>query len=313
MFAPSEPYSQGFLARDGHEIFWEQCGSPDGVPLLVVHGGPGSGGSPWWTQFADPARTRCILVDQRGCGRSRPHAGETADALTNNTTAHLIGDFEALREALGIDQWVLFGGSWGSTLSLAYAVEHPSRVRALVLWAVVLTRHGDVEWLTRTMGEVYPAEYDDLLRAAGPVADGDNVCWAINRLLLSSDPDAADAAARAWCSWEDRIATLSGPVQPSQRFADPRFRLAYARLVTHYFGNAAFLTDDAITGRLGRIAHIPATLVRGRLDIASPLRAAHDLASALPNAQLHVIEDALHGPDQAGASVILAALSRACA
>ena len=251
-----------------------------------------------------------MLVDQRGAGRSRPHAGDTRDALRHNTTAHLIGDFERLRERLGIDSWVLFGGSWGSTLSLAYAVEHPERIRALVLWAVVTTRRREVEWLTRTMGEVYPPEFDALLACLPPGADRTNVPLAVNALLLDDDPHVADAAARAWCAWEDRIATLSGPVLPSARYEDPRFRLGFARLVTHYFGHHAFLPDDAITGRLDRIAHIPAVLVRGRLDIASPLRVAHELAQALPLAQLHVVEEELHGPGSEGERILLEALDR---
>ncbi|MGB8380761.1 MAG: alpha/beta fold hydrolase [Dermatophilaceae bacterium] len=139
MYSPSEAYSHGFLVRDGHRVYWEQCGNPKGVPVLSVHGGPGSGAAPWWTQFCDPTRCRMVLVDQRGCGRSRPHAGDSVAALDGNTTQHLIGDFEALRDLLSIERWVLFGGSWGSTLSLAYAVAHPERVQALVLWAVVLT------------------------------------------------------------------------------------------------------------------------------------------------------------------------------
>lgn len=171
---------------------------------------------------------------------------------------------------------MLFGGSWGSTLSLAYAVAHPERVSALVLWAVVTTRRHEVEWLTRTMGEVYPAEFDALLASLPADADRGNVPLAVNRLLLHDDPLVSDEAARAWCAWEDRIATLSGPVVPSARFQDPRFRLGFARLVTHYFGHHAFLPDDAITGRLDRIADVPAVLVRGRLDIASPLRVAHE-------------------------------------
>jgi proline iminopeptidase len=311
MYAAHAPFDTGRLVTgDGHEVHWEQSGRPDGTPLLVVHGGPGSGTSPWWTQFCDPDRYRVVLVDQRGAGRSRPHAGDTRDALRQNTTAHLVSDFEQLREQLGIESWVLFGGSWGSTLSLAYAVAHPERVSALVLWAVVTTRRHEIEWLTRTMGEVYPAEFDALLASLPPEADLANVPLAVNRLLLDDDPTVADGAARAWCAWEDRLATLSGPVRPSPRFADPRFRLGFARLVTHYFGNHAFLPDDAITGRLDRIAGMPAVLVRGRLDIASPLRVAHELAQALPLAELHVVEGDLHGPGSEGERILVEALDR---
>jgi proline iminopeptidase len=311
MHPVQQPFEAGLLdTGDGHEVYWEQCGNPAGTPLLVVHGGPGSGASSWWTQFCDPTRYRVVLVDQRGSGRSRPHAGDTTAALVDNTTNHLIADFERLRTQLGIDSWVLFGGSWGSTLSLAYAVEHPERIRALALWAAGTTRRHEVHWLTHTMGQVYPGEFDILLEALPADADRANVPLAMHRLLVDADPEVADAAARAWCAWEDRIATLSGPVQPSPRYEDARFRLGFARLVTHYFAHHAFLADDAIIGRLHRIAHVPAVLVRGRLDIASPLRVAHELARALPLAELHVVEDALHAPGAEGERILIAALDR---
>ncbi|GAA2156713.1 alpha/beta fold hydrolase [Humibacillus xanthopallidus] len=234
----------------------------------------------------------------------------TRAALVDNTTAHLIADFEQLRKQTGIGSWVLLGGSWGSTLSLAYAVEHPESVRALVLWAVGTTRRHEVDWLTHTMGQIYPAEFDALLAALPTWADRANVPLAVNRLLLDADPAVADAAARAWCAWEDRLATLSGPVQPSPRYEDARFRLGFSRLVTHYFGHHAFLADDAIMGRLQGIAHLPAVLVRGRLDIASPLRVAYELAQALPLAELHIVEDALHAPGGDGEQIIVDALDR---
>ena len=309
MYDAHVPFATGTLVTgDGHEVHWEQSGRPDGTPLLVVHGGPGSGTSPWWTQFCDPERYRVVLVDQRGAGKSRPHAGDTRDALRHNTTAHLISDFERLREQLGVESWVLFGGSWGSTLSLAYAVEHPERVRALVLWGVVTTRRHEIEWLTHTMGDVYPTEFDALLASLPPDTDRANVPLAVNRLLLDDDPVVADAAARAWCAWEDRLATPSGPVVPGPRYEDPRFRLGFARLVTHYFGHYAFLSDDAITGGLERIAGVPAVLVRGRLDIASPLRVAHEVAQALPLADLHVVEGDLHGPGSEGERILVESL-----
>jgi proline iminopeptidase len=307
----TEPYDSGVLATgDGHEVYWEVCGNPAGKPAVVLHGGPGSGATPWWRQFFDPERYRVVLLDQRGGGRSRPHAGDDVRALEHNTTAHLIADLEALRSQLGFERWLVLGASWGSTLGLAYAVAHPEAVSELVLWAVVLTRASDVDWATRGMGEVYPAEFDALL-AALPADDRDgNVPLALNRLLCSPDPEVADAAARAWCAWEDRVGTLSGPVVPSRRFEDPRFRLGFARLVTHYWGNHAFLDDDAITGHLDRIGHLPAYLLRGRLDIASPLRAAYDVARALPNATLDIVEADAHGAGVDTFDRLLAVLDR---
>jgi proline iminopeptidase len=291
------PHDSGLLdVGDGQSVHWEVCGNPAGKPALVVHGGPGSGATPWWTQFFDPARYRVVLFDQRGCGRSLPHASEPGIDLSVNTTAHLIADMEALRRMLGIERWLLLGGSWGSALSLAYAVEHPEQVSELVLWSVVTTRPYEVEWVTRTMGHLYPAEHEQLLSLL-PASERDgNIAAAYHRLLMSPDPAVHDAAARAWCAWEDRLATLSGPVQPSERYADPRFRLAFARLVTHYFGNAGFLDDDAILGRLGRLSGVPTVLVRGRLDVASPLSAAWAVARAMPWAELHVVEQDPHGP-----------------
>ncbi|WP_267278106.1 prolyl aminopeptidase [Arthrobacter sp. CDRTa11] len=291
-----DPYDSGMLdTGDGHRIYWEVCGNPDGKPAIVLHGGPGSGAAPWWRQYFDPERYRVVLFDQRGCGRSLPNACDDLAGLENNTTADLLRDMEQLREHLGIDQWLLFGASWGSTLGLAYAVEHPNRVSELVLWAVVTTRASDVAWLTHTMGQIYPQEYDELL-AAVPAAQRDgNIAAALHELLRSSDPDVSGAAALAWCKWEDRLSTLSGPLQPSARFQDPRQRLGFARLVTHYFGNHAFLDDDAITGRLDRLNNIPAYFLRGRLDIASPLRSAYEVAGRLPLATLEVVEADAHG------------------
>lgn len=291
-----EPYESGLLPRgDGHRIYWEVCGNPAGKPAVVLHGGPGSGASPWWLQFFDPDRYRVVLFDQRGCGRSLPNAADSLAALENNTTAHLIADMEALRELLGIEQWLLFGASWGSTLGLSYAVEHPERVSELVLWALVTTRAKDVHWLTHVMGEVYPEEFDRLLDHVPAEARDGNIPAAIHGLLRSDDPGVRDAAALAWCAWEDRLGTLSGPVAAHRTAQDPSARLGFSRLVTHYFANNAFQAGEAITGRLDRIVHIPAYFLRGRLDIASPLRSAREIAQKLPNATLDIVEADAHG------------------
>ena len=305
----TEPRGTGMLETgDGHRLYWEVCGNPAGKPAVVLHGGPGSGATPWWRQFFDPERYRVVLFDQRGCGRSVPHAGDDLAALDDNTTPHLVADLERLRERLDIERWLLFGASWGSTLGLAYAVEHPDRVSELVLWAVVTTRARDVAWLTEVMGGVYPQEYDELLAAVPEDGHTGAVVADLHRLLRSSDPGVADAAARAWCAWEDRIATLSGPVEPSQRFLDPRVRLGFARLATHYFANHAFLEDDAILGRLDRLAHVPAYLLRGRLDIASPLRSAYEVALRLPHATFEIVEADAHGGGDDTAERLVAVL-----
>ena len=298
-----DPAGSGLLdTGDGHQVYWEVCGNPSGKPAVVLHGGPGSGASPWWRQFFDPDRYRVILMDQRGCGRSLPNAGDDRAALANNTTQHLIADLERLREHLAIDRWLVFGASWGSTLGLAYAVEHPERVSELVLWAVVTTRAKDVRWLTHTMGEVYPHEFDRLLSILPEQQRTGNIAAEVNTLLMSDDPETCDLAARAWCAWEDRLATLAGPVRPSARAEDPRLRLGFARLVTHYFANHAFLADDAITGHLDRLVGIPTYLLRGRLDITSPLRSAYEVARGIPHATFDIIESDAHsaGDDTVG-------------
>lgn len=306
-----EPFASGLMdTGDGHRVHWEVVGNPNGKPAVVLHGGPGSGATPWWRQFFDPEKYRVVLVDQRGCGRSEPNAGMDVAALMNNTTAHLIGDLEALREQLGIEQWLLFGASWGSTLGLAYAIEHPDRVSELVLWAVVTTRERDVRWLTHGMGELYPEEFDRL-RSALPVEEWQgNIPAAIHRLLMSEDSAVADHAARAWCAWEDRLATLSGPVEPHPRSADPERRLGFARLVTHYFGNYAFLADDEIIGNLDRLAHVPAFLLRGRWDVASPLRSAYEVAQKLPHATFEIVEADAHGAGDDTMARLVAVLDR---
>ncbi len=309
--AVAEPHASGLLSTgDGHQVYWEVCGNPAGKPAVVLHGGPGSGATPYWRHFFDLDRYRVVLFDQRGCGRSRPHAGDDVAALDHNTTAHLVADLEALRELLAIDEWLLLGASWGSTLALTYAVEHPGRVSEMVLWAVVTTRPHDVHWVTHVMGEVYPEEFDRLRGLLPPDERDGNIPLAVAALLRSEDPAIRDRAARAWCDWEDRLATLSGPVQPDARYDDPRFRLGFARLVTHYFGHHAFQPDDAITGRLDRIAHVPAMLVRGRLDIASPLRSAYEVAQRLPHATLEVVETDEHRAGDDTRARVVAALER---
>ena len=291
-----DAYDSGLMdTGDGHRVYWEVCGHPQGKPAIVLHGGPGSGATPWWRQFFDPERYRCVLMDQRGCGRSLPNACEDLAALKDNTTAHLISDLEMLRRQLRIDRWLVFGASWGSTLGLAYAVQHPQSVSELVLWAVVTTRAKDVHWFTHMMGEIYPREFDELRAILREDQRAGNIPAAINALLVDEDPDVADRAARAWCAWEDRLATLSGPVEPHPRSLDPHRRLGFARLVTHYFGNYAFLDDDAITGHLDRLRDIPTYLLRGRLDIASPLRSAYQVAAGIPSATLDIVEADAHG------------------
>jgi proline iminopeptidase len=292
----TEPFDAGRLdTTDGHHVFWERVGNPTGKPAVVLHGGPGSGVTPWWRTFFDPRRYCVTLLDQRGCGRSRPLASDPDIDLRAITTQHLIADVEELRRLHDVDRWLVFGGSWGSTLGLAYAVEHPTRVSELVLWGVTTTTRHEVDWLTWSMGEIYPEAFADLRALVPGLEHGGNLPAAYQRLLMSGDRDLQDRAAAAWCAWEERLATLHGPPTPSPRYADTTFRLGFARLVTHFFGAYGFLPAEGISGRLDGISDVPAVLVRGRLDIASPLGVAWRLAQRLPLATLHVVEDEAHG------------------
>jgi proline iminopeptidase len=302
------PFDEGRLeTADGHQVHWERVGNPNGKPAVVLHGGPGSGAAAWWRTYFDPDRYGITLFDQRGCGRSRPLASDPDIDLSTITTQHLVEDIEALRRLHGIDSWLVFGGSWGSTLALTYAMEHPSRVSELVLWGVTTTSRHEVDWLTWQMGEVYPEAFAELCALVPDLQPGDNLPAAYHHLLMHANPDDQDRAARAWCMWEDRLATLYGPPKPSPRYADATFRLGFARLVTHFFGHHAFLPPDGITGRLNRIVDIPAVFVRGRLDIASPLGVAWRLTQQLPLATLHVIEPEGHGGDDMTDQVLVKA------
>ena len=310
-FRSSSPSTQGVLeAGSGHRVSWERVGNPHGKPAVVLHGGPGSGAQPWWRTYFDPDRYSVTLFDQRGCGRSRPLASEPDIDLSTITTQHLIGDVEALRRLHGVDRWLVFGGSWGSTLALAYAVEHPARVSELVLWGVTTTTRHEVDWLTWSMGEIYPEAFAELLALVPGLERGGNLPAAYNCLLMSHHADLRDHAARSWCAWEERLATLHGSPKPSSRYADAAFRLGFARLVTHFFGQHAFLPPDGISGRIDRIADVPAVFVRGRLDIASPLGVVWRLAQQLPLATLHVVEGEDHGGANITDQLLVQATSR---
>jgi proline iminopeptidase len=301
-----DPYDRGMLdVGDGHRIYWEVRGNPAGTPAVCLHGGPGSGCGPGWQAYFDPARYRVVLFDQRGCGRSRPHAAEPDADLSANTTHHLVADIERLRGHLGIERWLVFGGSWGSTLGLAYAQRHPERVSALVLFSVVTTTRREVDWITRDMGRLFPAQWARFV-AGVPAADRDGcLAAAYSRLLHDPDPAVRDRAAVEWCAWEDAHVAVHGDAQPDPRYADPVFRLAFARLVTHYFRHAAWLPDGALLRDAGRLAGIPGVLVHGRLDVSSPPDIPWHLAAAWPDARLALVDDAGHGAGHAAMTEVL--------
>jgi proline iminopeptidase len=280
---------------DGHRLYWEMSGNPAGRPVVVLHGGPGSGSRPGWRQWFDPEVFRIVQLDQRNSGRSVPHASEPAVDLSTNTTAHLIADLEQLREHVGIDRWLVLGLSWGTTLGLAYAEQHPGRVTGMVLVSVTTTTHAEVDWLTRAMGRVFPEAWERF-RDGVPEGERDgNLAAAYSRLLHDADPEVRDRAARAWCDWEDtHVATHPGH-RPHRRFQDPTFRIGFARVVTHYFSHAAFLEDGALLRDAGRLAGIPGVLVTGRLDISGPADTAWHLHRAWPGSELWIVEGSGHG------------------
>ena len=265
---PIEPYETGMLdVGDGQSIYWEASGNPGGKPAVALHGGPGGGSSPGWRRRFDPDRYRLIQLDQRGCGRSTPHAGDLSTDLLTNTTHHLISDLERLRQHLGIDRWLVWGGSWGVTLGLAYAERFPERVSEMVLLSITMTRPSDVRWLSRDVGRYFPEEWARF-RTGVPEAnrDGDLVV-AYDRLLNGQlDPAVRLQAARDWVAWEDAILSLEeGYVVPNPRWADERYMVAFARLVTHYFSHAAWLGENELLhnappadGHPGRPAPWPA-------------------------------------------------------
>ncbi|WP_432488746.1 prolyl aminopeptidase [Kineococcus sp. SYSU DK018] len=299
-YPAGEPYERGLLdVGDGHRVSWTVSGNPAGKPVVVVHGGPGGRATPHWRSYLDPARYRVVQFDQRGCGLSTPSASEDVVDLSANTTAHLVADVEQLREHLGVQRWMVLGASWGSTLGLAYAQVHPQRVSEVVLFAVATTTRREIEWITRDMGRVFPREWE-AFRDAVPAAEREgNLPAAYSRLLRSPDPEVRQRAAAAWCAWEDVHVSLAPGHRPDPRYADPAFRLAFARLVTHYWAHDGFLADLLPDGSLlagaHRLAGVPAVLVHGRLDVSSPLDTAWQLHRAWPGSRLVVLEGDGHG------------------
>jgi proline iminopeptidase len=284
----------------GDRVYWEVCGNPRGKPAVGLHGGPGSGCAPWFRELFDPDAYRIVLFDQRNCGRSTPHASAPDIDLARNTTANLVGDIERLREHLEIDRWLVLGGSWGSTLALAYAESHPDRVSEIVLFGVTTGRHSEIDWTFRGgIAALFPEQWDRLL-AALPAADrDDDVVAAYNRLLDDPDPVVRRRATDAWCLWESATPDWPPSDELAERFKDPAYALAFARIVTHYIRHDAFLEDGALLRNAGVLADIPGILVNGRFDLQAPLGNAWALKRAWPRAELVVVEDAGHGASAA--------------
>ncbi|MET7889459.1 prolyl aminopeptidase [Streptomyces avermitilis] len=295
LYPPIEPYEKGILdVGDGNHVYWEVCGNPRGKPALVVHGGPGSGCGTGVRRYFDPERYRIVLFDQRGCGRSVPHASDRATDMRSNTTWHLVDDMERLREHLGIDKWLLHGGSWGSTLILAYAEQHPERVSEIVISSVTTTRRSEIDWLYRGVGRFFPEQWERFIAGAGLSPDGDLVT-AYARLMEHPDAAVRDKATADWCAWEDTV--LSGETKGAFNAYGDRpaaSRLGFVRICSRYFSHGAWLEEGVLLREAGRLAGIPGVLVHGRLDMGGPPDTAWALHRAWPGVELIVVEDAGH-------------------
>jgi proline iminopeptidase len=302
LYPPLEPYASEWLAVDGHEIYLEQSGNPAGIPAVFLHGGPGAGCDPIHRRFFDPTRYRIILFDQRGAGRSRPHA-----ELTHNTTWHLVADLELIRQRLGIERWLVFGGSWGSTLALAYAQTHPERVMALVVRGVFLCRPAEIAWFYQEGASwVFPDYWRDFLAPIPPEERGDLI-GAYHRRLTGDNEIARLAAAKAWSVWEGRTSTLLTNPAVQNHFAGAHFALALARIECHYFVNQSFLAPDQLLRDAHRLHGIPGIIVQGRYDLICPMRSAWELHQAWPDSELVVVPDAGHSAFEPGITAALVA------
>ncbi len=301
LYPEIEAYEHGYIeVGNGNSIYWETCGNPDGKPVVVLHGGPGSGCTPWNRRLFNPGAYRIVLFDQRNCGRSKPCASALDTDLTNNTTAHLISDIEQLRAYLRIERWMIFGGSWGSTLSLAYAVNYPERVNGIILFGVTTGRHNEVDWLFRGGVSIFfPEQWDRLCRALPATERNGDILAAYYRQLNDSDLAVRQQAANAWCLWES--ATLRWPptTQLSPRFRDPVYALAFARIVTHYTHHNLFLEDGILLRQADKLADIPGIMINGRYDFQAPIGYAWELKRVWPRAELVIVDNAGHAADSA--------------
>lgn len=304
MYPPIEPHRHGWLeVGDGHELYWEECGEPEGLPVLILHGGPGSGCTVNNRRYYDPDRYRIVLFDQRNCGRSRPHASLPDVDLSTNTTWHLIADMERLREHLGIERWALQGASWGATLALAYAETHPDRVTALILPSATTSRRLEIDLLTVGLGKMFPEAWGRLTDFANRNSEPGGVLDKMHALLFDPDPAMRFEAAERWCDWE--MAML--PTAPARfpRFEDPSYRLAFARLVTHYWRHGCWLEEGILLANTDRIAHLPGIIIQGRLDLGNLSGTPWELAAKLPNVELAIVEEAGHeGGPTMGATLL---------
>ncbi len=297
LYPAIEPYASSTIQVDEiHCLYYEECGNPQGKPVVFLHGGPGGGVNADYRRYFDPQAYRVILFDQRGCGRSTPHA-----CLEANTTWHLVSDIEAIRERLGIDCWQVFGGSWGSTLALAYAQSHPQRVTELVLRGLFTLRRAELLWFYQHgASEIFPDAWEDYL-APIPESERDDMISAYYRRLTGEDLEVRRQCARAWSTWEGTTVSLLPSVKRQARFGEDDFALSFARIECHYFSHGGFFNrDDQLLHDLPKIQHIPAVLVQGRYDMCTPLRTAWEIHKAWPQADFRLIRDAGHAASEPG-------------
>lgn len=294
LYPEIKPYQRHQLAvGDGHELYVDESGDPDGIPVLFVHGGPGGGCDANSRRYFDPSIYRIITFDQRGAGRSSPHA-----SLENNTTQHLIADIERIRQHLAVEQWLMFGGSWGSTLSLLYGQAYPERVLGFVLRGIFLCRKADLQWFYQFGAHhVFPDYWQDYLQVIEPEKRGDMVS-AYYQLLTGDNEIKRMEAAKAWSLWEARCATLRPNQELTERFLSPHHALAMARIEAHYFVYDAFIKENQVLDNMAKIAHLPAIIVHGRYDMVCPLDNAMALYDAWPESDLHIIRDAGHAASE---------------
>jgi len=296
LYPPIEPFETGMLdTGDGHQVYWERCGNPKGKPAVFLHGGPGSGCSPDHRRLFDPAKYCVTLFDQRGCGRSTPHA-----SLEANTTWHLVADIERLREMSGAQRWLVFGGSWGSTLALAYAQKHPQQVSELVLRGIFTLRREELHWFYQEGASwLFPDEWEHFVAPIAP-QDRHDLMGAYRRILTGPDDAARTNAAVAWSHWEGRTITLLPDPEITASHDDARFALAFARIENHYFVNHGFFDEGQLLRDAHKLHGIPGVIVQGRYDACTPVKTAWELHRAWPQAEFHLIPDAGHAYKEPG-------------
>ena len=291
LYPPIEPFNSGYMERDGHQIYYEQCGNPNGKPAVFLHGGPGGGGSIAVRRFFNPEKYNIVIFDQRGCGRSMPHG-----CLENNTTWDLVDDIEALKNMLEIETWLVFGGSWGSTLSLAYSQTYPSSVSEMVLRGIFMLRKKELDWFYQEgASKIFPEAWEKFLEPID-VNQRDNLMSAYHKIFTSDDEDKKLSAAIAWSVWEGSTSSLSYNPDMANSFSDPKFALAFALIENHYFVNKGFLEHEnqLIETGIDIIRHIPTTIVQGRYDIVCPMATAWELSKNWPEAKLIIAPSSGH-------------------